>query len=222
MLLTEHYGNQADLWPKSGRHILAQADAEGVIVYQAYKPSIGAYAVKHGYLGGPEFGYSRMSWIKPNFLWMMYRSGWGTKTNQEATLAIRIRRKFFDDLLAQAVESSFSKGQYATQEEWQQAVLLSSVRLQWDPDHNPSGASLERRALQLGLRGQSLAQFGKHEILQILDISSFVAEQRENRIKQRFPDLITPVERIYIPQDESIRIRLGLEDIHPDTMLPDE
>ncbi len=212
MLLTEHYVNQVGLWPKSGRHILAQADSEEVIVYQAYTPSIGAYAVKHGNLGGPEFVYSRMSWIKPNFLWMMYRSGWGTKTNQEATLAIRIRRKFFDDLLAQAVESSFSLGQFSSQEEWQRALHLSSVRLQWDPDHTPGGAPLERRALQLGLRGQSLEQFGKHEILAILDISSFVAEQRANTTKQRLPDLITPVERVYIPHDVAIRIRIGLDD----------
>jgi hypothetical protein len=213
MLLTEHYVHQVKLWPNSGRHILAQSDEETVIVYQAYKPSIGAYARKNGYLGGPEFGYSRMSWIKPNFVWMMVRSGWGTKTNQEATLAIRIRRKFFDDLLAQAVESSFSPGQYPTQEEWQQAIDSSSVRLQWDPDHHPGGAPLERRALQLGLRGQSLAQFGKHEILEILDISTFVAEQRENTTKQRLPELITPMERVYLPPDEATRTRLGLDAI---------
>ncbi len=211
MLLTERYVNQSDNWPKSGRHILAQADDEGVIVYQAYKPSIGRYAVTHGFLGGEEFGYSRMSWIKTNFLWMMYRSGWGTKPDQEVTLAIRIRRKFFDDLLAQAVQSSFSSGQYPTQEEWQKAMHASSVRMQWDPDHHPGGAPLERRALQLGLRGQSLEKFGKHEILEIFDISSFVAEQRDNTTKHRLPDLLTPVERIYIPYDETIRMRIGLE-----------
>jgi len=27
-----------------------------------------------------------MSWIKPNFLWMMYRCGWGTKEGQQVTL----------------------------------------------------------------------------------------------------------------------------------------
>ncbi|MFM7854759.1 MAG: DUF4291 family protein [Flammeovirgaceae bacterium] len=25
---------------------------------------------------------NRMTWMKPNFLWMMYRSGWATKHNQ--------------------------------------------------------------------------------------------------------------------------------------------
>src|SRR4051794_29690087 len=46
-----------------------------------------------------------MSWVKPNFLWMMYRSGWGAKEGQEVTLALRLRRQFFDALLAQAVPS---------------------------------------------------------------------------------------------------------------------
>ncbi len=221
MLLTEPYIEQAKQWPKSGRHILAQADKESVIVYQAYRPSIGRYAVKHGRFGG-DFSYSRMSWIKPNFLWMMYRSGWGTKSGQEVTLAVRIRRQFFDELLAQAVESSFAVRQYKTQEEWQQAIQHSSVRIQWDPDHGPSGAALERRALQLGLRGESLRRYGRDETLEILDISAFVAEQRENITKERLGDLLTPVERVYLPEDETIRARLGLDEVHPTTVSSEE
>jgi hypothetical protein len=41
-----------------------------------------------------------MSWIKPGFLWMMYRSGWGTKSGQQVVLAVRLPREFFDHLLA--------------------------------------------------------------------------------------------------------------------------
>jgi Domain of unknown function (DUF4291) len=210
MLLTERYVIQASLWPDSGKHILAQADTESVIVYQAYRPTIGRYAVKHGHFGG-EFSFSRMSWIKPNFLWMMYRSGWGMKPGQEVTLAIRIRRKFFNDLLAEAVESSFSERQYSTWEEWQKAVDTSPVRLQWDPDHGPSGATLQRRALQLGLRRQRLKEFGKNEPLEIIDISAFVAEQRENTAKQRIQELLTHVEQVYLPEDPAIRAKLGLD-----------
>ena len=153
MLLTERYIDQVDHWSKFGRHILAQFDADLVIVYQAYRPSIGQFASEHGYFGG-DFSYSRMSWIKPNFLWMMYRSGWGTKPGQEVTLAIRIRRSFFNNLLAQAVESIFTDSQYQIYEEWHKAVVSSSVRMQWDPDHHPRGADLPRRALQLGIRGR--------------------------------------------------------------------
>jgi len=67
------YTRQLDEWPNSGKHILAQFNSDSVIVYQAYKPSIGHFAAEHQYFGG-EFSFTRMSWIKPNFLWMMYRT----------------------------------------------------------------------------------------------------------------------------------------------------
>ena len=105
-LITEPYIAQRARWPRSGRHILAQFDAESVVVYQAYRPEIGHFAARHGYFGGG-FGLGRMSWIKPNFLWMMYRSGWGTKEDQEVTLAVRLRRDAFDEILGLAVHSTF-------------------------------------------------------------------------------------------------------------------
>lgn len=37
-----------------------------------------------------------MTWIKPSFLWMMYRCGWGTKEGQETVLAVDISRRGFD------------------------------------------------------------------------------------------------------------------------------
>ena len=74
-LATERYVEQAKTWPASGRHVLAHFDAETVVVYQAYRPAIGRYVIEHGHLGGDGFSYSRMSWVKPNFLWMMFRSG---------------------------------------------------------------------------------------------------------------------------------------------------
>ena len=212
MLQTEHYLEQVTLWPRSGRHILAQADAETIVVYQAYRPSIASYAVEHGQFGG-EFSYSRMSWIKPSFLWMMYRSSWGTKPGQEVTLAIRLRRSFFDALLSGAVASAFVESRYATREDWQEAVRASSVRLQWDPDRNPSGGPLQRRALQLGLRGQALEDFGQREILEILDISPFVAEQREYRGRDRLHALRVPVEHVYMPEGPNLGDKLGLGEV---------
>lgn len=86
-LAIESYAEQKERWPRTGQHILAQFDDETIVVYQAYKPSIGHFAAEHGYFGG-DFSLGRMSWIKPNFLWMMYRSGWGTKPGQEVTLAV--------------------------------------------------------------------------------------------------------------------------------------
>lgn len=191
-LPTESHLTQRARWPQSGQHILAHHDAETVVVYQAYRPAIGEWAVRHGRLDGPDFSLSRMSWIKPNFLWMMYRSGWGTKEGQEVTLALRLRRAFFERVVREAVPSTFGPG-YPSREAWQAAVGQSEVRLQWDPDHAPSGDKLERRAIQLGLRGRTLAAFAHEELLEVIDMRSFVDAQRPLAQNDN-PQLQLPVE----------------------------
>lgn len=209
-LRTRPYRDQDRAWPAQGRHILAQFDDETVVVYQAYRSAIGQFAVRHGYFGGA-FSLSRMSWIKPNFLWMMYRSGWGTKPDQEVTLAVRLQRAAFDALLAQAVPSSFDARQYETAAAWQAAVASSDVRLQWDPDHDPAGRPLTRRALQLGLRGVTLAQYAREWIVAIEDISPFVAAQRQVRADGQWDRLETPCEAVYPVTDPAVATRLGME-----------
>lgn len=208
-LPVEPYRAQAALWPRAGRHILAHSDAETVVVYQAYRPAIGRYAVEHGRFGG-DFSYSRMSWVKPNFLWMMFRSGWGTKEGQEVTLGLRLRRAFFDGLLVAAVPSAWDSRLYATPEDWSRAVGRSDVRLQWDPDHHPSGAKLERRAIQLGLRGAALEAFGRRELVEVINLTDFVAEQRAALAAGGVADLVTPRERVYVPADPAAAARVGL------------
>jgi hypothetical protein len=99
------YLQQTQEWPNDGEHIMAHFDAETILVYQAYRSEIGLYAASNNRFGGA-FSYNRMSWIKPNFLWMMYRSGWGSKAGQEVTLAITLRRSFFDKILSKAVASA--------------------------------------------------------------------------------------------------------------------
>jgi hypothetical protein len=196
-LTTELYETQLREWPREGRHILAHYDDSSIIVYQAYRPSIGKFAIENGRLGGPEFSFSRMSWIKPNFLWMMYRSGWGMKEGQEVTLALRIRRAFFDDIVAQAVSSSYQTDYPGGREAWSAALGKSEVRLQWDPDHSPTGEKQERRAIQLGLRGQVLEAFAGPELIEVIDLSDFVASQRPYVTESMIATLRTPSERVY-------------------------
>jgi hypothetical protein len=203
-LATAAYAAQLERWPRTGQHILAQFDDDTIIVYQAYSRDIGQYAVENRLFGGG-FKYSRMSWIKPNFLWMMYRSQWGQAEGQEMVLAIRLKRRFFDSLLVQAVPSSFDAEVFATHEEWADAVARSDVRLQWDPDHSPAGEKCERRAIQLGLRGAVLEAYGKREIVQIIDMSAFVAQQRANARDWKNGTLVTPIEHVYIPAGLSVR-----------------
>ncbi|MEP0799124.1 DUF4291 domain-containing protein [Funiculus sociatus GB2-A5] len=215
-LLTEHYLTQVNHWPKSGCHILAQFDNTSVVVYQAYRPAIGHFAVQHGYFGG-EFSLNRMSWIKPNFLWMMYRSGWGTKAGQEVVLAIRLQRAAFDTILAAAVHSSFLPEVYSSEKDWKQAVKRSSVRLQWDPDHHPSGVKLERRTIQLGLRGELLSQYARDWIVNIEDISEFVQQQYQYVQSHNLTRLMTPYEAVYPVKQSDIAKRLRLSAIKTET-----
>ena len=209
-LPTEPYLDQRELWPSKGKHILAHHDADTIVVYQAYRPSIGRHAIEHGSFGG-EFSYSRMSWIKPNFLWMMYRSGWGSKEGQEVTLGLRLRRQFFDGILESAVASSFGQSDSETPDAWKAAVETSDVRLQWDPDHDPHGNTVDRWAIQLGLRGAVLEAFGKRELLEIIDMSEFVSDQRERLLSGGPSQLRMPVERTYVPSEASIARRLKLD-----------
>jgi Domain of unknown function (DUF4291) len=207
-LLTEPYLVQAVRWPKSGRHILAQFDDDSVVVYQAYKPAIGQFAVKNGHFGG-EFSLDRMSWIKPNFLWMMYRCGWSSKESQEIVLAVRLKRSAFDEILRLAVHSSFVPEVYEGESAWKSAVATSDVRLQWDPDHDPSGAPVERRAIQLGLRGEVLAKYAREWLLGVEDVSEFVREQSQRR-RSPYDRLIMPREDVYPANAREIARRLGL------------
>ncbi|MBD2185187.1 DUF4291 domain-containing protein [Aerosakkonema funiforme] len=207
-LVTEPYLMQVSRWPKTGRHILAQFDDNSAIVYQAYRPAIGHFAASHGYFGG-EFTLNRMSWIKPNFLWMMYRSEWGTKAGQEVILAVRIKRSPFDEILANAVHSKYIPELYDSEKEWKNAVKGSSVRLQWDPDRHPSGAKLERRAIQLGLRGDFLYHYARDWIIDIEDISEFVQQQHQYKGGD-LTNLLTPFESVYPVTDPDIANKLGL------------
>ena len=199
-LPTSLYAEQQKRWPQTGQHILAQFDDETIIVYQAYRPEIGRFAVEKGFFGG-EFKYSRMSWIKPNFLWMMYRSQWGQSEGQEVVLALRIKRRFFDSLLTQAVPSSFDSQKFASRDEWTAAVEKSDVRLQWAPDQMPNGEKCERRAIQLGLRGQTLEDYGKRELVEVIDMSDFIAEQRQHIGDWKNGTLLTPTESVYVSVD---------------------
>jgi hypothetical protein len=209
-IATSAYLDQLKRWPASGRHILAHFDERSVVVYQAYRSAIARFAVENQQFGG-EFSFRRMSWIKPNFLWMMYRSGWGTKPDQETTLAVHLRREGFDEILGLAVHSSYSSGIYSSVECWKARLAESPVRLQWDPDHDPRGAGQERRAIQLGLAGDALQRYAKDWIVKIEDISEFVSQQRLRAQVEDFSGLVMPSESVYPVKNDAVASYLGIE-----------
>lgn len=204
------YNKQIEKWPQQGHHIMAQYDNEKIIVYQSYRPEIGNFAVQNQYFGGA-FSLNRMTWIKPNFLWMMYRNGWATKVGQEVVLAIHLKREAFERYLKQAVYSSYQSDLYVSREDWQEQVKNSSIRLQWDPDHNPYGAKLERRAIQIGIRGKEAVNYAKDDILEIEDITPFVKEQYQFVLNKQLDQLMIPEEYPLAFNDEVLNKNLRLQ-----------
>ncbi len=209
-LATQPYLEQVMRWPREGRHILAQYDESSIVVYQAYRPSIGYFAAQHGFFGG-EFSLNRMSWIKTNFLWMMYRCGWASKPGQEVVLAVHLKRSAFDAILADAVHSSYVEEVYGSYQAWRQALEESAVRLQWDPDHHPSGAKVERRAIQLGLRDEFLEGYANAWIDRLEDITPFVRKQASFVAERNYKQLMMPREMVYPVSEPSVHTKLGLD-----------
>lgn len=159
------------------RQIRALYDDKTIRVYQAYSNAIADSALQHGTFVSPPFKMDRMTWIKPSFLWMMYRSGWGKKDNgQNRILAIDITREGFEWALEHSCLSHFENGIYATKDEWQTAKNHSPARIQWDPERDIHLQPLEHRAIQIGLSGEAVKLYVNEWIQSITDITEKAAE----------------------------------------------
>lgn len=201
----EPYPSYLNRIPQMGKHIIGFQTENEIVVYQAYKPSIAQYAVKNQTLGGTDFSFKRMSWIKPNFLWMMFRCGWAEKENQERVLAIWLKKQAFEQILNEAVLSTFDEETYGTREIWQKLLSEKEVRVQWDPDHGPKGNKLERKAIQLGLKGETLQFFANEGIQHIEDITPLVKKQSLYVKQDELDKLWVPAESIYNGLTSEIR-----------------
>jgi hypothetical protein len=189
----ESYSHQArERWPERGQHVLAQYDENSVVVYQAFRPEIADYAVEHQrFTGCPSYNPTRMTWIKTNFLWMMFRSKWASSPDQERILAIWLRRDRFDAYLSHARTHGKVPG------------VQGTIRLQWDPDHFPDGTCHpDRRAVQLGIKEVSSFTDGS-DILQIVDVTSFVHAQAKLAVSQADAGLMVASERVYMPESRA-------------------
>ena len=174
------------------KEIRAVYTDETIRVYQAYNKTIADEAVKNGTFGA-HFSMNRMTWIKPSFLWMMYRCGWAQKENQEHVLALDIKRSGFDKAVNSAVISTFSEDLGISKEDWQKQVKGSDVRVQWDPEKDIFGNNLPYRSLQLGLRGSAVDEYVHDWIVNVTDITDYVNElyalqNNGEDISDRLPD----------------------------------
>ena len=190
-----------DIYDKTQHHEYIEVRAvyteHSVRVYQAYRGEIAEEAVRLGTFG-PHFGMGRMTWIKPSFLWMMYRSGWAQKENQEHILAIDIKREAFDWMLENAVLSAYFPDCGMTQEEWKQRIKHSKVRCQWDPERDPHGRPLPWRSVQLGIQGAVVSErYVRDWILQIEDITPLVKTIKQKLDNGEDISALLPCEEVY-------------------------
>ena len=187
-----------NLLDKPLHEIRAYYDDEKIRVYQAYRPDIAKQAVKLGRFGS-NFKMSRMTWIKPSFLWMMYRCGWGQKEGQEHILAIDVKRNFFDSVVKQAVISSYKDDLMISRQQWQETLRTSDVVCQWDPERDIYANPLIPRSLQLGIRNEMLRQYVYEATVQIEDITEYVKMLKEKIDNGVDVTEELPKEKLYIP-----------------------
>ncbi|WP_425276145.1 DUF4291 domain-containing protein [Streptomyces murinus] len=179
-----------------------------ITVYQAYRPGIGLAAARDGRFPG-EWKRDRMTWIKPSFLWMMYRCGWGTKEGQETVLAVEIDRAGFEWALRHACLSHYVSGVHTDRAAWKRELGRAPARVQWDPERDLHHNALPCRSLQLGLAGEAARRYADEWIVGIQDVTP-LARRVHAAVRAGKPEeagALLPEERAY-PVGEDMLARL--------------
>jgi hypothetical protein len=90
-----------------------------------------------------------MTWIKPSFLWMMERSNYGQKSNQECILAIHIKREAWEKALSKAILTSPEKV-YPDPEIGKKILKMQNL-CAVGSERNIKGTKLNYRSIQVGI-----------------------------------------------------------------------
>ncbi|MDR3058956.1 MAG: DUF4291 domain-containing protein [Prevotella sp.] len=191
--------------------IRADYDRDTIVVYQAYREAIGKPAIENKRFV-PPFSYTRMTWIKPSFLWMMERSNYGQKSGQEYILAIRIKRSAWESALLQAVLTHPSHRVYANGEVWRQMFDDAKVHVQWDPERSIRGSKLDYRSIQVGISRHLIQEYNEDWIVDIKDYTPLANKIYKLRLDGRHDKAkeLLPKEKVYPVSDEIMK-RLGMD-----------
>lgn len=193
------------------RQIRAVYDATTIRVYQAYSDAIADSALAHDTFVSPPFKMDRMTWIKPSFLWMMYRAGWGLKeTGQKRILAIDITREGFEWALTHSCLSHADPSM--NKEEWERLKNSAPVRIQWDPERDLLLHPLPYRSIQIGLSKEAIEPYVRQWICRITDVSDIALTIRGlvNRNQLDEARTMLPMEQPY-PLSAAIQTQIGAE-----------
>lgn len=190
--------------------IRAEYDSRSIVVYQAYGATIALAALQNQRFVAP-FSLHRMTWIKPSFLWLMERSNWGLKPNQEMILAVRITRQGWEEALSQAVLTAYDAQVYRDYEDWRARFEHALVHVQWDPERTIRGKHLPARSIQVGLSRHIIEKYVNAWTIEIRDytplahkIYSLLQAGQEAKARQ-----FLPPERVYT-LDPTLAGRIGI------------
>lgn len=182
---------------RTEKNIYAVYNDQTIRVYQAFNPAIAKAAVAAQSFVSP-FKMSRMTWIKPSFLWMMYRAGYGYKDHgQKHILAIDITHDGFKWALKHSCGSHILPDM--TKEDWNDLKDKTPVRIQWDPERDIHHNPLDHRSIQIGLKGEAVKRYVKDWIVGIEDITP-LAHEIYDHIQAGETDAaeaLCPVEKYY-------------------------
>ncbi|KAL0936151.1 uncharacterized protein CTRU02_208366 [Colletotrichum truncatum] len=159
--------NERPINPTPHRQIRANFDDDTITVYQAYSSAIADAAVESQRLdASPNFKLSRMTWIKPSWTWVLYRSGYSYKDHgQERILALKMTHDWFIDLLRQGALSCEDAIRGGKQ-----------VRIQWDPERDVRLEKLPYRSIQIGIPAATCQSWVEEGIVSIEDVTSRARE----------------------------------------------
>lgn len=187
------------------KEIRASFNEKHVRVYQAYSDEIANSAIKNRTFVSPPFKKTRMTWIKPSFLWMMYRAGWSYKDkNQKRILAIDITREGFEWALQNSCLSSHRDSAH-TDEDWQTLKERSPVRIQWDPERDLNLNRLDYRSIQIGLSGEAVERYTQDWICDITDITLHAQEIKAEIVSGNLDQA-----RALLPREERFEVSSAL------------
>lgn len=205
---------EGDACPTPWTHVFeGEYDDDGVYFYQAFNDAIADWAVEHQALGGPVFNATRMTWIKPSFAWVLYRSGYAAKHSQERVLKLKLPHAAVAALLSRCackVGGGGAKG-----------------RVQWDPARDLETSEgrgkgteprrmLRARAIQIGLSRELSATYTA-SITEVHDVTALArrvgAAHKAKDVKAAMAELrgALPRERPYLPRLPPAELaRLGM------------
>ncbi|ALB61134.1 hypothetical protein AFK62_00740 [Cronobacter condimenti 1330] len=184
------------------KEIRAYYTDDFIRVYQAFSDEIAESALENKTFVSPPFSMSRMTWIKPSFLWMMYRSGWAKKdSKQKRILAIDISHTGFREILKSGVLSSHGEFHHNSLDNWRVDIKKSDVIIQWDPERDIYLNKLNYRTIQIGLRNQAVEDYCRKWIIDIKDATPLAHRIHELVITNDINDArkLLPAEKIYTP-----------------------